>query len=109
MPSPSIDRSGGGVGVVLSEFLEDSESFAHFGVHGIGCLQEVEQLRVIHLEKHSSDFTGQIRLSTGRKELLAAVNMKEIPLELTVQFSYKSPRRAFAFVPWAMHWQAQQR
>jgi hypothetical protein len=109
MRSLFIDRSGGGVGIVLSEILEDSESLAHFGVHGIGCLQEVEQLRVIHLEKHSSDFTSQIRLSTGRKELLAAVDIKETSLELTVRFSYKSPRRAFAFVPWAKHWQARQR
>lgn len=47
--------------------MEDSQGFADFRAHRVGCLKKVEKLRVIHLEEHSSDLTSQLGLGSEAK------------------------------------------
>jgi len=55
-------RSGS---AVSSPILENSESLVDFFVEGWLVLDEVEKLRVVHLEEHTSDLSGELTLGPG--------------------------------------------
>ena len=55
-------RSGS---AVSSPILENSESLVDLLVEGWLVLDEVEKLGVVHLEKHTSDLSGELTLGPG--------------------------------------------
>ena len=56
----------GSLGAGALELLEDSERFVDLGVHGIGGLEEVEELRVVHFQQHAGDLASELRLGPAR-------------------------------------------
>ena len=49
-------------GLLLRELVQDGESLVDLGVHRIRRLQEVQKLRVVHLEQHAGDLARELRL-----------------------------------------------
>ena len=45
------------------EVLQDDESLGDLGVQGVGSVEELEKLVVLHLEQHTGDLTSELRLS----------------------------------------------
>ena len=48
--------------VLLGKFVKDSEGLVDLRVHRVGRLQEVEELRVVHLQEHAGDLTSKFGL-----------------------------------------------
>ena len=49
------------------EVLQDDESLGDLGVQGVGGVEELEKLVVLHLEQHTGDLTSELRLSAKKE------------------------------------------
>ena len=50
------------------EVLQDDKSLGDLGVQGVGGVEELEKLVVLHLEQHTGDLTSELRLSAKKEE-----------------------------------------
>jgi hypothetical protein len=58
-----------------AKLVQDRQGLLHLGVHGLGIVKKMDELRVIHLEQHASNFASQLRLcskGTGVNENIAS-------------------------------------
>ena len=62
----SLGLSGGLL--LLGVLLQDHESFIDLGVQGVRVVEEMQELAVVHLQQHASDFARKLRLSTVGRE-----------------------------------------
>ena len=49
------------------EVLQDDKSLGDLGVQGVGGVEELEKLVVLHLEQHTGDLTSELRLSAKKE------------------------------------------
>lgn len=60
---PTLQQTGH----LLLEFIQHSKGLIDFAVHGLGVIQEVKELGVVHLQEHTGDLASQIGLVTRNR------------------------------------------
>ena len=51
------------------EVLQDDESLGDLGVQGVGSVEELEKLVVLHLEQHAGDLASKVGVLTRSDKL----------------------------------------
>lgn len=88
--------------------MQDGESLSDLGTQGIGGLQEVKELGVVHLQQHAGDLASEFGLGTVDQGRLVYGHHDLDTVKLTERSSCRGPRRASASAPWVWHSQVQQ-
>ena len=55
------------LGLLDSKLIEHCNGFVDLGIECIRRVEQMEELRVVHLEEHAGDLSSQIRLSSRFK------------------------------------------